>query len=271
MVKSVFRNLLFSLIITILISCTTSPTFTRKDIEKVLERICKDEFGISVTALRIKDTIWIYAPFENLINENNEFDQEAQDNIRHIFLSLKRTILSMDKPPKFYAFVASNIKDVGIDIYHIGFVPDIIKFEMQLISQNEFDERIAYIPFDNPASIGDKKGNHIAMDEITMGDFITYLILQKLRKTFYDEKVKEHFEINAIDTSYSIGKVSVTIDIMIKKYTPLIPNPFEEAKRTAKKFLKIYKEFSSDIVMIEINDTFNGVKRTYSPKALLEG
>lgn len=285
MAKNAIRNLIFSFVIILLCSCSTSPTFRRKKIEKIIQGICRDEFGLKVKVLEIDETIWIYAPFENIISKNGGVNKKIQDNIRHIFLSLRRVLLSMDKPPSFYAFVASNIKDTGIDFYQIGFVPDIIKSELQFLSHHELEERIVYTYFDNPDALGDKEGRHIEMFNITIGDFITKLILQKISKTFYKEKIKEFIRINDIGGEYKInyvrkeansdkknlyGTISIVIDIKTKKENESIPKPFEETKRVITKFLKIYKEFSSGIIMVEIYDKSKDKKRSYTPASLLE-
>jgi len=270
MAKNALKNLIVSLLSIVLVSCSVAPTFSRKDIEKTIERMCQDEFNISITAFSIGETIWIYAPFNNLVNEDGTLNKKVQGKIHNIFLSLERTVLSMDKPPQFFVFVASNIRNKGIDIYQTGFVPDIVKSVLQSISQKDFQRRIVFLPIKNPDALGDLKGYHIAMDDITMGDFITYLVLQKITRTFYDKKIKKYVNIRLIDGNYIGGKSTIITDIEPINKKVNIPNTFDTAKEAMIHYLKIYKEFSPKIYSIEIKDKYTDKNRFYSIKSLLE-
>jgi hypothetical protein len=261
MVKNALKTIfLFSIFIT---SCSTSPTYLRKDIEKAIKDICKNEFNLDVEVWEKGDTIWIYAPFEKILNEKKEIEKEVEENMRRIFLSLKRVILSMDKPPKFYSFVASDTKNIGLDLYYIGFIPDLIKFEMNFISLEDIHQREVFLLFPNPYALGDIKGDHIPKYELTMEEFISYLIKQHLQRKFSSSK------INEIRTNYYQGKLEIILDIEIEK-DKQIPLPLEEAKRITKKFLNIYRDFIKDLVVIEIKDIFYKKTRIYTKKALLE-
>jgi len=269
MAKNAIKSLIISSSLIILISCSVNPTFSRKNIEETIERMCQDEFNISITAFLQGETIWIYAPFNNLVNEDGTLNEKVQGKIRNIFLSLKRTVLSMDKPPKFFVFVASNIKNTGLDIYQIGFVPDIVRFELRAISQKEFQERRVFLPFKNPDALGDLKGYHITMYDITMGDFITYLVLQKITLTFYDKEINKYVNIRVINGNYARGKSTIITDIEPLNKKVKIPNAFDTAKKAMVHYLKVYKEFSPKIYSIEIKDKYTGKGRFYSTKSLL--
>ncbi len=267
MAKSVLKILILNIF---LISCSINPTYTRKDIERVIEKMCKNEFDIDVRAIAIGETIWIYAPFDNLIKDDKSLNKKTEEKVQHIFLSLKRVILSMDAPPKFFSFVASNIKNTGVDLYQIGFIPDIIKFELQFISQEEFHKRLVFVPMENPQALGDKSGTHVTMNETTMGDFITYLVLQKLIRTYYRENNK-YVEINTIDGNYQYGKITIITDIKQEyENKDKIFSPFSVAEEALRYYLKIYEEFTSEIDYIEIIDKTTNKKRFYTKKAFLE-
>ena len=166
MAKNTRKNLILSLCLIILASCAITPTFTRKNIGRVLEKMCRNEFGIKVTARLSGNTIWLYAPFKNIIDKDGKFNKKDQGKINNIFLSLRRVILSINRPPKFFCFVASNIKGTGWDIYRIGFIPDIVKAQLLLISLKELQQRIAFPPpFKNPKALGDKDGHHLSRSE----------------------------------------------------------------------------------------------------------
>jgi len=270
MVKNAAKSLIISLFLIVSISCSINPTFSRKNIEETIEKMCRNEFNIYVTAFLQGETIWIYAPFNNLINKDGTYNKKTQEKIRNIFLSLRRTVLSMDEPPKFFVFVASNIVNTGLDIYQIGFIPDIVKFGLGVISQKEFWERIVYLPIKNTDALGDTKGYHVTMYDITMGDFITYLVIQKINRTFYDKKIKKYVNIRVINGNYTGGKSTIITDIEPINKKVNIPNAFDVAKDAILNYLTIYKEFSPKIYSIEIKDKYTGKSRFYSIKSLLE-
>ena len=235
--------------------------------------MCGEEFDMDVHAWDMGKTLWIYAPVDNLITEENKLDPDAIKTIRRVFLSLRRIILSMGTPPDFYAFVVSQVKEKGMDLYYIGFVPDIVKFQMGMISLAQMQEREVFIDIENEEALDDLTGEHVAKFDLTMGDFIAYLVRQSLLRTFVVKDILDYIDIKDMDTYYYNGKLGVTFDIQIKSDVKLpadveIPDPFDAAVAAVKKFLKIY-DFS-DVYEIEINDTFSGKKRSYSKASLFD-
>lgn len=178
-----FREILplASLFLIFLLACTIPATYTRKNIEKAIKNICWDEFSVKAKAVLAGDTIWIYTPFNKLVTEDGRWEEESLKDMRHIFHSLSRVLVSMDNPPKFYCLLASNIEKVGIDAYTIGFIPDLIKFDMGYISLKERDERVAFFSFFNPKALGDEEGEHMQEYDISAEEFAGYLANQKLK------------------------------------------------------------------------------------------
>jgi len=280
MVKSAHKILVLSFICLFLLSCHISPTYSRKNITGAIKKICKEEFSINVGVWDVGDTVWIYVPLKLLredgqwnMDENNAWDEEVTKDIRNISSSLTRVFLSIDKPPKFYCLVISNIKGVGVDWYNIVFVPDELKYTMEqysvgFVSPQEILTRRVSLPIENPKAIGDSEGNHISKYDITMGEFVSYLVKQNLEKIFAFGEFKNNFKVNSLRTYYHRGKLGVTFDIVIEKYIEGLPNPFDEAKKTIKKFLNTYGSLL-DVVEVEIIDTLNNKSSIFSRKALL--
>jgi hypothetical protein len=247
----------------------TRPSFSRQDVEKIIKNICKQEFDIDVKVAEIGDTVWIYAPFEKVLNKENKFDEKVLEKVRHIFLSTNRAFLSMDKPPLFYCFVISDIKSIGADWYFIGFFYDMMKLQTNFISLGEAHEREVILNFFNPQALGDAQGSHIVKYDITMGEFIALLIKRDIENAFSATAIKDKVTINDIRTYCDGEKLGILFNIVNKQYDPNMPNPFEVAKKSAKKFLKIYDNFQK-IVEVEINDTGTKKSRTFSKRALFE-
>ncbi|MCM8787503.1 MAG: hypothetical protein NC935_05540 [Candidatus Omnitrophica bacterium] len=263
-----FALLLFLLLTT---SCskiieTTPPTYSRKDIVNIIKKMCYDEFNITVQVWEVGDSIWVYAPFEDIITEKGEWRKEVSTDLDRIYLSLARTILSMDRRPLFYCFAISDIKN-GYDIYFIWYIPDFMMFQFGYISRGQFLERRALIYFPNPAAINDKEGNHIKPYDISLGEFVAYLISQNLQIKFTSDELKDILQLEKLTTDYQNTKLTVEVDAKITKYQPNLIDPIEEAKSMVKKFLKIYGE-KANITEIEIKTPLQS--RIYSPKALFE-
>ncbi len=247
-------------------SCFSLSFYSRQEISKKIKEICKGEFNLEVKVWDVKDTIWVYAPFENIADEAGKWDQKISDQVNNIYLSLKRVILNTEDKPKFYCFVVSDIKQ-GIDLYNIWFIPDLVRLELGVISRGEFFERHFSFPFLNPSAINDKEGTHILPYDITLGEFVSYLIRQALSNKFNEEKIKNKVKINEIFTLYENKRLIVKVDIESEEYQPHLLDPFIEAKKAIKKFIEIYGK-ESEIHEIEISDT---IKTTlYSREGLLK-
>ena len=240
----------FSLFIT---SCSpTKPTYSREEITKHITELCKKEFNIDVKVWHVEDTIWVYAPFEDILDKKGtNYKEDISKNVRRIFMVLGRIILSMENRPKFYCFVVSDIKN-GIDIYYVWAIIDYVKFLFGYISQGEFNERQVFLPYLNTLAIDDKEGIHIKPYNIQLGEFILYLIRQSLIKTFSSNELKDYLEVKNIDVNLLNKRLIIKLNIEETKYKPNL-NPFQETKKIAKKFLKIY-EPQEEILEVEISD-----------------
>jgi hypothetical protein len=261
------RILLFSFILVFLTSCAgSSPSYSRKEIGKVIAKICKEEFNINIKVWEEGNTIWLYAPYESVLDEEGTWNKNISTDIRRIFLSLRRVILSVDKRPEFYCFVVSDIKKIGADIYYAGYVKDLMMVELGYLPPEEFENREVFIRLPNPKALGDIEGTHIERHDITMGEFISYLVRQSLEKGFTADKVKNFFQINNIQADYDKGRLKISTDIKVKDYKAELPDPFEETKKIVRRYLEIYNP--QDIVEVEIDDTIKN--RAYNKRTLLE-
>jgi len=269
MVKNASKILLVSLFLLSLLSCAIKPTYSIKEVDKAIKDICKKEFDIEVSVWPLKNTVWVYAPFEELVSEEGQWNEQASEDIKNIFLALSRVFLNIDKPPEFYCLVASNTKGAGADIYFLGFIPDIAKFQMGLISLKEREERVVFRPMLNSGALDDKEGRHILRHEVEMGDFVAFLVRQDIERKFISQEVKDSFQINDVLTGYEEGVLRITLDIEPLENKEGLLEPFEEAKNSVKKFLSIYCP-CPDIVEIEIEDIFNEKHRLFTKRALLD-
>ena len=75
--KNLARAALNSLIIISLFlfygcSSSTSPSFSREDINQTIQDICKKEFNIDLTSKLTGQTLWVYFPVEDILVESTE-------------------------------------------------------------------------------------------------------------------------------------------------------------------------------------------------------
>ncbi len=269
MAKNGLKILLISIFILSNLSCTTNLTssYPRKNIEQIIKELCRKEFDIEANAWLIGETLWVYVPFGGIIDQSGQPTASFTKNTRRIFLTLRRAFLNMDNPPRFYCFVLSDTEEKGFDLYRIGFVRDFIKSQMGLISLNQINQRVVVLSAENKQALGDKEGKHITTYDISIGDFIGYLVRQQLNNIFiaYPNQV----EIREIQSYYQQGKLGLIFDIKIKEGDQEVPEPFSKTKEIIKKYLEIYNQPES-IVEIEITDGSAGKRSIFTQAALFD-
>jgi len=267
MVKNVLKASLISFILIFLSSCTLPPTYSRKNIQKEIRNICKDEFNIDVTVKFSGETIWVYAPLKELVTEDGQWNEEVADVRAKIFLALGRVFLSMDNQPKLYCLLVSDIDGVGLDTYTIGYIPDMVKFDLGFISFAEREKRVVFLSFPNPNALDDINGTHIQEYDISIGEFMAYLVCQNLEKKFNAPALNNNFQLKKVFVHYLVNNLKVNFDIRIIKLQEGLINPVEEVRRITKEILDIYNS-SGDIAEIEVNNLLTGNVGVYTPENL---
>ncbi|MBN2120873.1 MAG: hypothetical protein JW734_07465 [Candidatus Omnitrophica bacterium] len=268
------QKIIFLLSLLVLLSSCIQieSTYKRENIEESVKKICKEEYSLEVDVQEVKDTIWIYAPLESLTTEEGSLDEEANEKIGNIVLSLQRVLLSIDKPPNFYVFVSSDIKKVGADLILIGFVPDIVKFQLRFISRDEFFQRRFLKFIINPLALGDSEGKHLKRFDIDLVYFMGLLIEQKIINTFARGDWASFFEVKVFRTSFDDTSKDFNIKIDIEGTTEPVaglPDPFEETLKACSFYIhKIYN--FTDFNYIKIEDLSSGKIQTLSRRALEE-
>ena len=260
---------LFSLLLALSACSDIKPTYQRKNIEESINKICRSEYGLDVSVEEVEDTIWIYSPFEKLVNENGEPSEKATEEIGNIILSLQRVLLSIDNPPKFYVFVASDTERIGADLVMVGFVPDIVKLQLLFISRDEFFAR-RFISFTrDPKALKDKYGFHIEKFNMDLPTFIALLTQQKIASSFSKKESKDYFQIDKCVVSYDqrTKDFIIQIDIKNKNYKPGLPDPFQEALKTIYYYTSKVYDFN-DFSFVRIVDFESKKIKTFNRKAL---
>lgn len=266
MARNAQKALLINFILIFFLSCTIPPTYSRKNIDEAITTICKDEFGIEVKVKSSGDTLWVYAPFSGLIHED-EWDKAVQESLRKISIALLRLFLSMKNPPRFFCILTSDIEEPGMDVYFIGYTPDMIKFNMGFISQSEYMKRKIILGFSNPEAVGDTRGLHLQEYDISMGEFIAGLAKQAIEKKLTSAPLNSDFKLTSITTDYLVNTLKVGLDLRPLSLQKSSVNPYDEIKSIVQEILSIYNSLD-DITEIEVNNRFTGDVFVYSAEDL---
>jgi hypothetical protein len=266
MVKNGHKLFCLSLCLFLFAACQVPSTYQRANIVKIIKDLCKQEFNLEVKVWDLGQTIWIYSPFEKILDEKQQFDPKVIEDTGRILMAINRVVLSMDRPPKFYVFVFSDIKELGADVYYAGYVPDILQYQLEQISRDQMREREAISYGLNPQALGDLNGDHFQKYDLNMGDYLALLVRQNIDEYYrFDTSYKDH-SFDRIEAYYYNGALKVSFNL---PYITDKNKPFELIKSAVKKYLLIYNFFTA-LTDLEIFDTNNNTSRLITRLALME-
>jgi hypothetical protein len=172
------------------------PTYTKEKIVESITSLCQQEYNIEPKVWLLGETVWIYIPLPRLLNEEIQFDKTMAEKINKVIMGASRVVLSMKPRPQFMVVTASDTKEYGIDYNIISWIPDIVKFQLQFISRDEFHKRTVTIVERNNRALLDVEGEHIEKKEIQLADFLAEQIAQRIAVQFQKEDLKKYFKID---------------------------------------------------------------------------
>lgn len=205
-------------------------------------------------------TIWIYIPLQKILHkeygvtEGKVLDEEMTDKLRNILTTVGRVLLSADKAPEFFALWSSDI-NIGLDYIIMGNVMDIKKSYGGDMPSTELNKRYVMKFGLNTQAIKDASGSHLKFYNITLPDFLTQQMVQRLTVKLQAEELKNNFKIEKIDGIFNDG--AFILEYSAKSLEPA--KPFD----IMKEFLNIvnycvkaydFRDFSR----VEINDLLTG-------------
>ena len=258
-------------IILLLSGCINiKPTYTKENIVDSITALCEQEYGIKPRVWLKGETVWIYMPLPRLLNKDFDWDKENSEKINKVMLGVHRVLLSMKPRPQFMVLVASDTEELGIDYYSIAWIPDIVKFQLRLISRDEFSRRHVVRIVEDPKALSDTTGKHLVIEEIRMGDFLAAQIAQRINQKFtLDEKIKDCYEVKEVYGTFQEDTFEIKADIKqikpLPKGTPDIDIEQEMSRISA----YVIKEYDfNDFLMLKLEDPATGVSTSYSRLAL---
>ncbi|MBN3041211.1 MAG: tetratricopeptide repeat protein [Candidatus Omnitrophica bacterium] len=223
MIKRLFFNFFSFLLILFIFSCAKYPSFTRESSAADIERLCQKEFAIDVHAWYQEDTLWVYAALNHLDGSGSWkttteglWTADLEEKIQNITYVLHKVIFSLDRPPKFYCLVNSNIESQGMDQYNLALVE---KEMMQIMEKELLDDiaskTVASVRFriDSPSAIGDRTGSHIYSYDVCLNEFIAMVIMQKIENLANTNISQQDPIIKNIDIDYQGTNFYINLDL----------------------------------------------------------
>lgn len=148
--------------------------------------------------LRVQYVIKPLSP-ERTRMQDVTYNKKEMEKINNVWKVLRRVIFSMERSHseevRFYCLVVADVKN-GIEIREYFYAPDLKKVSYDFISWSEYQHRSIQETGIFPAIIGDWAGVHVEYREMTMAEFISKQIEQRIRLKFQKPEVEKGADID---------------------------------------------------------------------------
>lgn len=262
-------GLIFVLSCLMLSGCfSIKPTYTKEKIAESIIQLCKQEYNLEPKVWLLGETVWIYLPLPRLVTKDAQFDKEVLESINKVMMAASRVVLSMKPRPQFMAVVASDIREYGIDYTIITWIPDIVKFQLEFISRDEFFRRNIIRIKENPQALNDAQGLHIKKEEINMPDFLSGQIAQRIQAKFsLEPDFKDYFQVESIAGVFEKDTFKLKADI--KRTEKSQANPKDILEEMLKITAFVIKEYDfKDFLLVEAANSATGEEKLLGRLAL---
>jgi hypothetical protein len=123
--NSVRCGLNLSLILCFVAGCSssTTPTYSKADVDKTIERILKDEYRIKVKSRLVGQTLWVYVPLEDILEKDKKPEKyperfrisENENELNSGYLILNYLIKPVPERQKKqeYKFSKASMEKIG--------------------------------------------------------------------------------------------------------------------------------------------------------------
>lgn len=244
------------------------PTYTKEKIVEHITTLCQQEYKVEPKVWLLGETVLIYIPLPRLITKEVKWDKDTMEKINKVMMGACRVLLSMKPRPKFMELIASDTKEYGIDYSIITWIPDIVKYQLQFISRDEFSRRNVIKIKENSKALSDAEGNHIEKKEIVLEDFLAEQISQRIYLKFGpDSPLKDYFKVKGVVAKFDQDTFAIQADIEEIKEPPKVH--YNIQKEIAKIVAYVVKEYEfKDFLLVDIDNTATGEESVFSRLAL---
>ncbi|MDO9573236.1 MAG: hypothetical protein Q7J37_05095 [Candidatus Omnitrophota bacterium] len=173
----------------------TKPEKPEKYIERFLVEDTKNTLSEGI--LRVGYSIKPVA--EKEVKQEMSLDKSVNEKIFNVLQVIRRVLFSTDSSkinnPLFFCIVTADIRN-GFEMKQIFHLSDLKKLSYGFISQTEYQHRIVQNASVSTLIIGDTEGSHLDYQNITLEDFITSQIQNRIRIKFQKPEVEKNADIN---------------------------------------------------------------------------
>ncbi|MFH0731737.1 MAG: hypothetical protein V2A72_02295 [Candidatus Omnitrophota bacterium] len=167
-----------------------APTYPNEaDMIKGVKRLCKEEYGVDVTANVSGATLGVHMPIKGLFNlETMQLSKQALDKVDGVMLSVSRVALSGSEKIDFYTVVTADEDVTGAEVILTRYVKDLRRYMFHDISRGEFAKRMIIDVRFNPQAILDKWSGQFTVEEVTLDGFICQQASRRITEEFQTNK-----------------------------------------------------------------------------------
>jgi len=136
---------------------------------------------------------------EKELAQDYGYDKKALEKINNVWKALRRVLFSMEREhesePEFCVIVIADIKN-GLVTSETFYYPDLKKVSYGFISWDEYQHRTLTESYLMPEAIDNLEGSFLNYKEITLREFITGQIAQRIKLKFQRPEVEKSADID---------------------------------------------------------------------------
>ena len=167
--------------------------------EKYTERFSVEDNKNSLSDGILKINYSIKPVEDKEITQDMSLDKKVNEKIFNVLQVIRRVLFSTDNSkinnPLFFCIVTADIKN-GFLIKQTFHLSDLKKFSYGLISQTEYQHRIVQDTLVSALIVDDSEGIYMDYQNITLEDFITSQIQNRIRIKFQKPEVERNVDID---------------------------------------------------------------------------
>jgi len=160
--------------------------------EKYIERFLLEDKKNSLNEKILKVNYLIRPTTEKEKQQEMILNKSVNEKIFNVLQVIRRVLFSMGSSkkdiPQFFCIVTADTQN-GFEIKQSFYYPDLKKLSYSFISQTEYQHRILQDTVVSPEIIGDKSGNHLKYNNITLEEFIADQIQSRIKLKFQKPEV----------------------------------------------------------------------------------
>lgn len=120
-----------------------SPTYPKEEIPNAIQKICKQEYGITekIEVKIAEKTLGVRIHLDELLDINLKLREEAVDKLQDLLKIIRRVSLSTDAELDFYVIIGYE-KKLGIEVIFYSYVDDLKRAIAGWMSPDDYFQRL---------------------------------------------------------------------------------------------------------------------------------